>query len=204
MNRAELSLIHHYEVGWRSGPPLLLLHGTGGDEHSLLSFARSVAPDRTTLSPRGNVMEDGKARFFRRFAEGVLDEEDVRRRAHELADFIEAARSVYQIAAPIAIGFSNGANIAAALLLLRPETLAGAALLRPMMPLSEPPRSALAGKSVLIVSADNDPIIPAGHEQRLIARLNESGAHVQTERLVEGGHDLSSADEAIVRSWIAR
>src|SRR4029453_3765161 len=126
----KLSFIHRFEPGARSGSrPLLILHGTGGDENDLLPLGKMVAPGVPVLSPRGKVLEHGMPRFFRRLVEGVFDEKDVRARAHELADFIDEARKVYGIAAPIALGYSNGANIAAAVMLLRPEVLAGGILL---------------------------------------------------------------------------
>ena len=129
------SFIHRFEQGSRPGAlPLFLLHGTGGNEHDLIPLGHAVAPGAALLSPRGNVLEQGMPRFFRRIAEGVFDEEDVHRRAHELADFVESARAEYGIAPPIALGYSNGANIAAAVLMLRPEALAGGILLRAMVP----------------------------------------------------------------------
>ena len=140
MSDTALSFTHRFEPAAEPGsPPLLLLHGTGGDEDDLMPLGRALAPGTALLSPRGKVLEAGMPRFFRRLAEGVFDEDDVRRRADELADFITEARAAYSLEAPIAVGFSNGANIAAALLLLRPEALAGAALLRAMTPLSDPP-----------------------------------------------------------------
>jgi pimeloyl-ACP methyl ester carboxylesterase len=118
MTREALSYIHRFEEGAAANvPPLLLLHGTGGDENDLIPLARMVAPDAPLLSPRGKVLENGMPRFFRRLAEGVFDEEDVRRRAQEIADFVEGARGQYSISSPIALGYSNGANIAAAILL---------------------------------------------------------------------------------------
>jgi phospholipase/carboxylesterase len=147
----DLTFIHRFEPGNRpEAPPLLLLHGTGGDESDLLPLGRAVAPGSALLSPRGKVLEHGMPRFFRRLAEGVFDEDDVRRRAHELADFVEASRGKYGIAAPVALGYSNGANIAAAMLLLRPEALAGAILLRAMVPLVKTPQADLRDKRVLI------------------------------------------------------
>jgi phospholipase/carboxylesterase len=131
----------------------------GAAATSATSAARpGVAPGAALLSPRGKVLENGMPRFFRRLAEGVFDEDDVRARAHELADFVEAARQHYGIAAPIALGYSNGANIAAAMLLLRPQVLAGAVLLRAMVPLRSAPPAQLAGKPVLILSGAADPI----------------------------------------------
>jgi phospholipase/carboxylesterase len=123
---SKLSFIHRFERGTRHDlAPLLLLHGTGGDENDLIPLGRMVAPDRALLSVRGQVLEGGAPRFFRRLAEGVLDEADVVCRAHQLADFVDASRKEYGIAEPIALGYSNGANIAAAILMLRPQTFGG-------------------------------------------------------------------------------
>ena len=156
-----LPFIHRFEPATRlEAPPLLLLHGTGGDENDLLQLGRLISPGSALLSPRGKVMENGMPRFFRRHAEGVFDEDDVRLRANELADFVEAARNAYGIGRPVAVGFSNGANIAAAVLLLRPDALAGAILLRAMVPLSHPPKVDLSDKRILMVSGEHDPIIP--------------------------------------------
>ena len=157
----ELSFIHRFEPGHRlDAAPLLLLHGTGGDENDLLPLGQAIAPGASLLSPRGKVLEHGMPRFFRRLAEGVFDEDDLRRRANELADFVDQARQRYDLAAPVALGYSNGANIAAAMLLLRPDPLAGAMLLRAMVPLRDVPKTDLTGKPVLIVSGQSDPIIP--------------------------------------------
>ena len=199
-----LSFIHRFEPGTGTGrPPLLLLHGTGGDEADLLPLGRALSPGSALLSPRGKVLENGMPRFFRRLAEGVFDEADLRRRADELAGFVADARQAYGLAAPVAVGFSNGANIAAALLLLRPETLAGAALLRAMVPLRDPPAADLAGRPVLILSGAADPIVPAGNAARLAAMLAAAGAEVR-HGTVPAGHGLSQADLAITQDWLRR
>ncbi|MCP3374869.1 alpha/beta hydrolase [Bradyrhizobium cajani] len=203
----ESAFIHRYEPATNAGsPPLLLLHGTGGDENDLLGLGKMISPGSALLSPRGRVLEHGMPRFFRRLAEGVFDEEDVRRRAHELGDFVADARRRYGIAAPVAVGFSNGANIAAALLLLKPEVLAGAILLRAMVPLSDPPRNDpakadLAGKPVLLLSGQADPIVPASNSARLAALLSQAGASV-THKVLPAGHQLSQADVTLARNWI--
>ena len=198
----ELSFIHRFEPATEPGrPPLLLLHGTGGDEHDLLPLGRMLSPGSALLSPRGKVLEDGMPRFFRRLAEGIFDEDDVRHRAHELADFIAQARQSYNLAALIAVGFSNGANIAAALLQLRPEALAGAALLRAMVPLQNPPAADLTGKPVLIISGALDPIVPAENARRLAALLKRAGATVE-HREVPTGHGLSQTDVSLTKAWI--
>jgi phospholipase/carboxylesterase len=198
-----LSFTHRYEPSARVGAPtLLLLHGTGGNEDDLLPLGRMIAPGAALLSPRGKVLENGMPRFFRRLAEGVFDEPDVRRRADELADFITEARGRYDLPAPLAVGYSNGANIAAAVLLLRPEALAGAVLLRPMMPLRAAPVANLSGKSVLLLSGVMDPIASADGTTRLAAALGATGAEV-VRRDLPTGHELSQADIAVARSWLA-
>lgn len=184
-------------------PPLLLLHGTGGDENDLLDLGRMLSPDSALLSPRGRVLENGMPRFFRRLAEGVFDEDDVRRRAVELADFVDETRRRLGIGAPIAVGYSNGANIAAAMMLLRPGTLAGAALLRAMVPLSDPPRANLSGVPVLIASGQMDPIVPTSNSAKLAEMLVDAGADV-TYRILPVGHQLSQADLVLTREWLDR
>jgi phospholipase/carboxylesterase len=202
MTTPSLSFTHRFEpAADPRRPPLLLLHGTGGDESDLLPLGRAVAPGAALLSPRGKVMENGMPRFFRRLAEGVFDEADVALRAHELGDFIGAAREAYGLAAPIALGFSNGANIAAATLMLRPETLAGAVLMRAMVPLSVPPPADLAARRVLILSGDRDPIVPAGNAERLAALLRDAGADVE-HRTLPAGHGLSQADLRLSAEWL--
>lgn len=198
----ELSRIHRFVPATAAGkPPILLLHGTGGDEDDLIELGRLVAPGSALLSPRGQVLENGMPRFFRRLREGVFDEADVIRRAGELADFVAAARATYGIATPIALGFSNGANIAAAMLLLRPEALAGAILLRAMVPLADPPDADLAGKAVLLVSGANDPTVPAADAARLAEQFVGGGAAVD-QRTIPSGHNLTQADVDLARAWL--
>jgi phospholipase/carboxylesterase len=197
-----LSFMHRYiPATVASRPPLLLLHGTGGDENDLLPLGQAIAPGSALLSPRGKVLENGMPRFFRRLAEGVFDEEDVRARANELADFVAEARQAYELAAPVAVGFSNGANIAAAMLMLRPEALSGAALLRAMVPLRDAPAADLAGKRILIVSGSADPIVSLENAARLVAMLRTAGASVQHEALPVG-HGLSQADVRLTAAWL--
>ncbi|WP_293798203.1 alpha/beta hydrolase [uncultured Bosea sp.] len=201
---ADTDFIHVFEPG--SDParrPLLLLHGTGGDESDLLSLGRTVAPGASLLSPRGKVLEGSAPRFFRRLAEGVFDEADLKRRADELAGFVMSARERYGLPAPIALGFSNGANIAAAMLMQRPEILGGAALLRAMVPFAEPPRANLAGKPVLILSGALDPIVSKANAEALARQLGESGAAVE-HRVLPAGHGLGQTDIGLLKDWLAR
>jgi phospholipase/carboxylesterase len=198
-----LPFIHSFvDSASRDRPPLLLLHGTGGNEISLLRFGRKLAPRAPLVSPRGKVLENGALRFFRRFAPNVLDEEDVRQRGHELADFIEEARVHYRLSAPIAVGYSNGANMATTLLLLRPETLAGAILLRAaQITLSDFQLPDLSGKPVLLLSGADDPTILPERFTRLVASLRRSGASLEAV-VVPVGHELSRADIRLARKWI--
>ncbi|MGO4385934.1 alpha/beta hydrolase [Microvirga sp. 2YAF29] len=200
----ELSFLHRFVPASEPGrPPLLLLHGTGGNEDDLLPLGRMISPGSALVSPRGKVLEGGMPRFFRRLAEGVFDEEDVRLRANELADFIADLREVYELPAPIAVGFSNGANIAAAVLQLRPEALAGAALFRAMVPLKDAPSADLTSKPVLITSGTSDPIIPAENAKQLAAQLQADGAIVQ-HHMLPTGHGLSQADVTLAKAWIEK
>jgi len=147
------------------------------------------------------VLEHGMPRFFRRLAEGVFDENDVRRRANELADFVDDARKRYDLTVPIALGYSNGANIAAAMLLLRPQVLAGAILLRAMVPLTQPPKPDLARKPVLITSGQRDPIIPVSNAAELAAQLTRAGANVQ-HSVLPTGHELTQTDVTFAKEWM--
>lgn len=194
--------VHRFEPG-KSGRTLLLLHGTGGSEEDVLPFGRRIDADAALLSPRGKVLENGAARFFRRFAEGVFDEEDVVRRAQELARFVDAAAIEYQIdtAELIAIGYSNGANVAAAMLLLGVAKFSRAILLRAMMPLSSPDVPSLAGKRVLISVGRADQIVPATEGQRLGDVLRSVGAEVVIETQ-DAGHNLVLNDIAAARVWL--
>ena len=204
MMAPELTYLHRFEPGADpSLPSLLLLHGTGGDETDLIPLGREIAPGAALLSPRGNVLEGNMPRFFRRFREGLFDEEDVRRRAGELASFVTEARRAYGLDQPLALGYSNGANIAAAVLLLHPQTLAGAILLRAMAPLAEPPKPNLAGVPVLILSGLNDPIAPRSSAEKLAAALAAAGARVERDDL-PAGHGLTQADLTRARAFYAR
>ena len=200
----ELSHLHRFVPATVHGKPaILLLHGTGGDENDLLPLGQTVAPGAALLSVRGKVLEGNMPRFFRRLDEGVFDEEDVRRRANELADFVEDARVAYHLDAPVAVGFSNGANIAAAMLQLRPEVLAGAVLLRAMVPLKDAVEVDLVGKPVLILSGATDPIVPPENAARLASALRDAGALVD-HRTLPVGHNLSQADVALAKAWLER
>jgi phospholipase/carboxylesterase len=198
-----IAALHHRFVPGTdpAAPPLLLLHGTGGDENDLLPLGQAVSPGSALLSPRGAVLEHGMPRFFRRLAEGVFDEDDLRRRTADLAGFVAAARAEYGLDAPVAVGFSNGANIAAALLLLYPGVLGGAALLRAMVPFAHPPSDAIPATPVLLLSGLADPIAPPENAARLAHQLTAAGAAV-THTTLQAGHGLSQADVQATSTWL--
>ncbi len=203
----QLSYQHVFAPGTDpSAPPLLLLHGTGGDENDLLALGGQLSPGSALLRPRGDVSERGAPRFFRRFAEGVFDLEDVRARTHALADFIAAAAAHYGFDASLltAVGFSNGANIAASLLQLRPESLAATVLFRAMVVIDEPAApGSLTGKRVLLANGTQDPIIPNDHPARLAALFRAGGADV-TLQTTEAGHGLTRADLDAAQAFLTR
>jgi predicted esterase len=194
--------IHEFVPG-SSNRTLLLLHGTGGNEHDLIPLGRELDPSAALLSPRGKVLENGMPRFFRRLAEGVFDVDDLQKRTHNLADFVAAAADLYDIDHKniIAVGYSNGANIAASILLLRPEILAGAILFRAMVPLKPEKRPELANVHVWIGAGNQDPIIPSSETQRLADLVRAAGADV-TVRFLNAGHALAPADISLARDWL--
>ncbi len=199
---AELGFIHRFIPASQPGrPALLLLHGTGGDENDLLQLGQDISPGSALLSPRGKVLENGMPRFFRRLAEGLFDLDDLKARTSELASFIEAARKEYQLGPVIAVGFSNGANIAASLLLTQPDVLGGAILLRAMLPFEPDQKPQLKDKSVLMSSGKADPFMPAASSQRLAALLAESGAQL-THRTMDAGHNLTQNDLYLATEWL--
>ena len=183
---------------------LLLLHGTGGDEHDLVPLAEAILPGAGIISPRGQVIENGAPRFFRRFAEGVLDVKDWRERSQALADFVVSICAEHGISPKtvLAVGYSNGANIAQGLLLLRPEVLGGAALLRPMFITDDIPAKDLGGRPVLLLGGSHDPIIPATDLPQVAQQLRKHGAQV-TVKTVQGSHGLVANDIILVRQWLA-
>jgi phospholipase/carboxylesterase len=184
-------------------PPLLLLHGTGGDENDLLPLGARLAPGAALLSPRGKVLENGSPRFFRRLREGEWDIPDFRRRTSELANFVEGARKAYRLAPPIAVGFSNGANIAWSLMLHNPELLGGAILMRAMMPFDPRPLPDLDGKPVLILAGASDQMVPAEQAGLLAAYLGEAGADV-TYEVLPAGHNLTEQDLMLASGWLSK
>jgi phospholipase/carboxylesterase len=201
---ARPDFIHrHIPASDASRTPLLLLHGTGADEDDLIPLGQRLSPGAALISPRGKVLENGMPRFFRRLQEGVFDRDDLTFRTAELGQFVAGALVAYELSPPIALGFSNGANMAWSLLFARPDLFAGAVLMRPMLPFDPRPLPDLAGKPVLILSGAQDPLAPEEQAGLLAALLGEAGADVAYE-VVPGGHGLTGFDLQLAASWLAR
>jgi len=200
--RPQPDFLHEFVPG-NSSRTLLLLHGTGGNERDLLSLGRELDPNASLLSPRGKILEHGMPRFFRRLAEGVFDLEDLKTRTNELADFVSASVRYYKLAADgvVGVGYSNGANIAASMLLLRPEIMHAAILFRAMVPLIPDKLPDLSSVRVWIGAGDQDPIVPASETKQLTELLRRAGADV-TVRFAKAGHGLTNHDFEAARDWV--
>jgi len=200
--RPQPDFLHEFVPGNLSRT-LLLLHGTGGNERDLIPLGRELDPNASLLSPRGKILENGMPRFFRRLEEGVFDLEDLKTRTNELADFVAAAVHHYKLAAEhiVGVGYSNGANIAASMLLLRPEIMHRAILFRAMVPLVPDKLPELSAVHVWIGAGDQDPIIPASETQRLVELLRRAGAEV-TIRFAEAAHGLTNDDVEAAHHWL--
>jgi predicted esterase len=202
---ANLTYHHVFEPGTDpKAPPLLLLHGTGGNETDLLRLGRAISPGSALLSPRGDVSEGGALRFFARLAEGVFDSNEVARRTNALADFVTGAAKHYGFDPQrlMAVGFSNGANIGATLHLLRPETIGGGVLFRPMVVLDHPAApGSLAGRRVLLCQGSTDPLVPPDDPPRLAALLRAGGAEARIETF-PASHALTQQDVVAAQGWL--
>lgn len=205
----ELGFIHRYipraaNAELTRSTTLLLLHGTGGDEDNLVSLGRTLLPGAALLSPRGKVNEGGALRFFRRIREGVFDQKDLALRTEELAQFVEAATETYGLdpSGIVAVGFSNGANIAGSLLLRRPGLIRRAVLLSPMIPFEPEPLPDLTGTSVFIGAGRADTMVPAAQTELLAELLRESGVDV-TIQWEAGGHAIAPGEIKAAQEWLA-
>ena len=183
----------------------ILLHGTGGNEDDLIPVGQMLSSSASLLSPRGKVLENGMPRFFKRLAEGVFDMEDLKFRTKELADFVKEASNTYSfnLNKTIAVGFSNGANIAASLLLSYPETIKGAILFRAMIPFIPENMPDLSGKKVLLSAGTFDPIVSKSQIEGLLNILQKSGADV-TLKWQQSGHNLTQKDIFDAKEWLEK
>ncbi len=200
--KAGLDFVHEFVPG-TSKRTLLLLHGTGGNERDLIPLGHELDPNSALLSPRGKILENGMPRFFRRLAEGVFDLEDLRKRTNELADFVASAVQHYELAADqvVAVGYSNGANIAASMLLHRPKILRAAILFRAMVPFVPEKLPDLSSVRVWIGAGNQDPITPTSDTQRLVELLRRTGADV-TIRFFNAGHGLTNREIETAAHWL--
>jgi phospholipase/carboxylesterase len=201
--RPQPDFLHEFVHG-NSDRTLLLLHGTGGNERDLIPLGRELDPNASLLSPRGKILENGMPRFFRRLAEGVFDLEDLKTRTNELADFVAAAVRHYKLAADhvVGVGYSNGANIAASMSLLRPEIMRATILFRAMVPLVPDKMPDISSVHIWIGAGDQDPIVPASETRRLAELLRRAGADV-TIRFAEAAHGLTNDDVEAAHHWLA-
>jgi phospholipase/carboxylesterase len=202
---ADLGFVHRYVPGEdESGPTILLLHGTGGNEEDLIPLGETLAPGAAFLSPRGKVSEYGAPRFFRRLAEGVFDHEDLLLRTHELAEFVEASSEEYDFdrSKLVGVGYSNGANVAASMILLHPGLLRAAVLFRAMVPFEPDVTPDLSGIPVFIAAGRMDRMIPPDNTQRLADILLEAGADVDL-RWRDTGHPLTYEDVSEAKAWLS-
>jgi phospholipase/carboxylesterase len=202
--RTQPDFLHEFVRG-DSNRTLLLLHGTGGNERDLIPLGRELDPHASLLSPRGKILENGMPRFFRRLAEGVFDVDDLKTRTNELADFVAAAVSHYKLAANhvIGVGYSNGANIAASMLLLRPEIMHAAILFRAMVPLLPDALPDLSSVRVWIGAGDQDQIIPTSNTQQLVDLLRSAKANVTID-FFNAGHGLTNNDVTTAHDWLEK
>jgi phospholipase/carboxylesterase/glyoxalase family protein len=203
MSEKDLGFVHRFFPG-ESDTTLLILHGTGGDENDLVPLARELAPGAAILSPRGKVSEYGAARFFRRLAEGVFDQEDLVFRTHELAEFVEAAAQEYgfDLSRLVAVGYSNGANIAASLMLLHPGLLRAAVLFRTMVPFEPEETPDLSGMPIFLAAGRGDRMIAPENTERLAEILREAGADLDL-RWRNTGHALTYEEVEEARDWLS-
>lgn len=199
-------MIHIYRKGTdETKPTLVLFHGTGGNENDLLPLAELLSPGSSVLGIRGNVLENGMPRFFRRLAEGVFDEADLIFRTHETKQFLDQAAAQYgfELDRMIAVGYSNGANIVGSLLFHYQDIFRSAVLLHPMVPLRGLELPTLKGVSIFIGAGTNDPIIPSAETLELEELLQGAGAAV-TMHWGDQGHRLSMAEAEAAKVWLHR
>lgn len=196
-----MSFIHRWQPGTGDPRVAVVFHGTGGDENSLVPFAQTLLPGAAILSLRGRVLENGMPRFFRRFAEGVFDFDSIREESDAVAEFLTWAAKEYGFDPKdtVAIGYSNGANIAWSTLLRHPESLQELVLFRPMVTLDG--TADLAGKRIFVGAGERDPIVPNENVERLVQQMRDCGARVEL-AWHAGGHELTRGEITLAGSWL--
>lgn len=203
MANNDLSRPHVFQKG-TSSRTILVMHGTGGDEHNILPLAKALDPDASVLSPRGMHLEGGMNRYFERYPDGTFNEQSIEQAVRELAEFVAAAVQEYEIDASniFATGFSNGANTAAALMVRHPELLLGAALFGSTIPFAHVDRVDLTGKRIWLANGDQDSYAPVEISQRWVEQLGEFGAEVAWLRH-PGGHQISQDHLRLIAQGLA-
>jgi predicted esterase len=201
----DLGFVHKFVPSTGGSPlTLLLLHGTGGNESDLIQLGHELSPGAALLSPRGKVLENEMPRFFRRLGEGIFDINDLTDQTHNLAVFAREASEAYgfHLGKVIAVGYSNGANIAGSTLILHPETLAGAVLFRPMVPFMPEAMPQLSRKPILILAGTRDGIVPKDETQRLAGLMERAGADL-TLHWADATHGISGDEVRVAAEWLA-
>jgi len=202
----DLGFIHRFLPAEESatGETLLVLHGTGGNENDLIGIGQAIAPGAAILSPRGNVLESGAPRFFRRLAEGVFDPKEVRSRGEELARFVRASIITYRLdpGRIFALGYSNGANVASTMMFVEPGILQGAVLFRPMLVYEPPEKNDLSGSAVFLSAGRMDPIVPIAIAERLVELFEAAHAEVTLESQFTA-HSLVPSEVREAADWLA-
>jgi phospholipase/carboxylesterase len=197
----EIGYVHRLHAGAPGKPILIVLHGTGGDENQLFDFGRQLLPEATVLAPRGDVSEHGAARFFRRNGEGVYDMADLSRATEKMAAYVKAFADEYQASRIFGLGFSNGANILANVLIEK-GIFDLAVLMHPLIPFQPEAQSTLAGRKVLVTAGRRDPIAPMAVTEALSQHLKGRGAEVGTV-WHPGGHEIAPLEIDAVRDFFS-
>lgn len=192
--------VHRARPGAAGAPIFFVFHGTGGDENQFFDFASRLLPDATVISPRGDVSEHGAARFFRRKAEGVYDLDDLARATERMANFIMACKDQYQAGQVIGLGFSNGANILANVVIEKPDLFSSSVLMHPLIPFQ--PKTRKGTGKVLITAGERDPICPVPLTQSLADYFAASGEQVHLE-WHQGGHEIRGNEIEAVKVFLA-
>ncbi|RFB90879.1 esterase [Rhizobium leguminosarum bv. trifolii] len=193
--------VHRLHAGAPDKPMLLVLHGTGGDENQFFEFGRRLLPEATVLSPRGDVFEHGAARFFRRTGEGVYDMADLSRATEKMAAYVTALAGKHQASQILGLGFSNGANILANVLIEK-GIFDAAVLMHPLIPFQPEAQATLAGRKVLVTAGRRDPIAPVPVTEALSEHLKNRGADVKTV-WHPGGHEIAPLEIDAVRDFFS-
>ncbi|MDK4711447.1 alpha/beta hydrolase [Rhizobium sp. CNPSo 4039] len=198
----DTTYVHRLKAGAPGKPIFFTFHGTGGDENQFFDFAARLLPDATIVSPRGDVSEYGAARFFRRTGEGVYDMADLARATEKMAKYVSELAAEYSASQVLGLGFSNGANILANVLIEHGDLFDAAVLMHPLIPFQPKDNARLEGKRVLITAGEHDPIAPASVTKALADYFNRQNAEVTLERH-PGGHDIRPNEIEAIRSFLA-